>query len=53
VRDGEEIKEEGDPNSYDADYLFLLPGYSYRVESAFIEAKKRRISGSNKKRTGH
>jgi hypothetical protein len=35
-----EVKEEEDSNSYDVDYLFLLSGYSFRVESAFIKAKK-------------
>lgn len=35
----EEVEEE-DSNSIDVDYLFLLSGYSYRVELAFIEARK-------------
>jgi hypothetical protein len=41
VRNEEEGKEE-DSNSYDIDldYLFLLSDYAFRVESAFIKAKK-------------
>jgi hypothetical protein len=35
----EEVEEE-DSNSIDVDYLFLLSAYSYRVELAFIEARK-------------
>jgi hypothetical protein len=41
VRNEEEVKEEKeDSNSYDVDYLFLLSDYSFRLESAFIKAKK-------------
>jgi hypothetical protein len=42
VRNEEEVKEEEDSNSYDIDldYLFLLSDYAFRVESAFIKAKK-------------
>jgi hypothetical protein len=42
VRNEEEVKEEKeDSNSYDVDYLFLLSDYSFRLESAFIKAKKK------------
>ena len=40
VRSEEEVKGVGDSNSYDVDSLFLLSGYSFRVESAFIKALK-------------
>jgi hypothetical protein len=42
VRKEEVKEEEEDSNSYDIDidYLFSLSGYSFRVESAFIKAKK-------------
>jgi hypothetical protein len=37
-RRNEEVEEDSD--SIDVDYLFLLSAYSYRVELAFIEARK-------------
>lgn len=48
-----EVTEEEDSNSFDVDYLFLLSDYSFRVELAFLKAKKRRISGSNKECRRH
>ena len=35
-----QLRNEEDSNSIDVDYLFFLSGYSYRVELAFIEARK-------------
>jgi hypothetical protein len=39
ARNEQQVKEK-DSDSFDIDYLFLLSGYSFVVESAFIKAKK-------------